>query len=432
VSIVFVPGLGSLNLDPFRDLAGQFHEEHPDIVVDVRMADFVSGTPTLRAMAEGADCFEWYPSFQDAANREAILSLAPFVDADPAFTLDDYFGQVLEPFRWQGQLMGLPADITPYVIEYNKDLLDAVGLDYPAPGWTWEEFLGMAVDLTAGEGETKQYGFVAEFYELNDLLLITERLGARLIDENADPPAFTFNDPATVEAMRWYVGLTTEHEVKPVYITDLNDLLSSTSAMVEREALITEGRVGMWSSSATAAYVFGGQRELNVGVAPLPVRADGRGAGGPLTTSGYFISSETENRQACWQWLTFLNNQPAAVQGLPARRSVAESEAFRQQVGAERAEAYVASISESEEQSAFQILTDEEWLGGAIYWYGQAFGQIVDGEATVEEALDMAQQLAEDYRACVIAGDDFGQAAWQACVQEVDPTLPGFLFATGQ
>ena len=50
----------------------------------------------------------------------------------------------------------------------------------------------------------------------------------------------------------------------------------------------------------------------------------------------------------------------------------------------------------------------------------------------MEEALDAAQQLADDYRACVIAGDDYSDAAAQACVRQVDPTLPAFLFPASE
>jgi multiple sugar transport system substrate-binding protein len=431
-TITFVPGLGSLNLEPFRDLADQFNAEHADVVVDVRMADFVSGTPTLPKIAAVADCFEWYPAFQEAQDREAILSLAPFLDADPSFSTDDYAPGILKEFSWQGQVMGLPADLTPYVIEYNKDLFDAAGVDYPALDWTWDDFLATAVDLSQGEGDARQYGFVAEFYELNDLLLLTERLGARLVDEGADPPALSYDDPATIEAMRWYTGLTTEHDVKPVFVTDLNQLLAASAAMFEREGMITEGRAAMWSSLPTTAAVFGERTGLNVGAAPPPRRTDGTSPSSLLSTSGYFISAQTENRQACWQWITFLSGQPAAVQGLPARLSVAHSDAFRQKVGAEHADAYLASVGDSEQPSAFRLFTEEAWLGGAIYWYGQAFGQVIDGEASVEDALAAAQKLADDYRACVIAAGDFGQETWQACAQETDPTLPSFLFATGQ
>jgi len=179
------------------------------------------------------------------------------------------------------------------------------------------------------------------------------------------------------------------------------------------------------------AALLGGREGINVGVASLPAKP-GFSGGGYTQASGYFISIGAESPQACWQWITFLTGQAAAMHGLPARRSVAESDAYRQQVGAERADAYLTSVGEGEEPSAFQIFAEEEWLGGALFWLGQAYGDVIDGEASVEEALDTAQRMADDYRACVVAAGDFGQQTWQVCVKEIDPTLPDYLFSTSQ
>jgi multiple sugar transport system substrate-binding protein len=428
VTIEFMPGLGSLNLEPYRDLADQFQEANPDLVVELKMIDLTSGTvPDLPTMARTSDCFQWFPGFQDAQVRESILNLEPFLDADPALGKDDFFPQVLKEFTWQGQLMGLPADITPYIIEYNKDLFDAAGVDYPTLDWTPDEFLAAAVATTQGEDETKQYGFVPQMYELNDILVLSGGLGANLVDENADPPAFTYTDPSTVEALRWYAGLTTEHDVKPVLLADITKLAGASSLTLEREAMINEGRAAMWTSTGATAGVYGDRSGLNLGAAPLPAKP-GTAGGSYSGASGYFISAGTENPQACWQWITYLTGQPAAVQGLPARISVAESNEYRQQVGPERADVYLASIGDAEEATVSQLLTEEEWLGGAIYWLGQAYSQVIEGEASVEDALDTAQKLADDYRACVITADDFSQETWQACALEVDHTLPAFLF----
>jgi multiple sugar transport system substrate-binding protein len=431
VTITYVPGIGSLNLEPYRDLAAKFHEENPDIVVDVKMADFLSGPPSLKDMAANSDCFQWFPGFEDPEEREAILSLKPFVDADTSIDLDDYYPQVLEQYMWQGQLMGLPADITPFVFQYNKDLFDAAGQDYPEAGWTWDDFLDIVVAMTQGEGETKQYGYTGEVYELNDLLMITERLGAKFLDQNADPTAFSFDDPDTVEALRWYANLTTEHDVKPVFVTDITKILGASTSYLEREGMIGGGKVAIWPDAPGATAALGDRSELNIGTVSLPARADGDTSGSYLTASGDFISADTDKRQECWAWITFLSGDPAAAQGLPARKSVANSDAYREHAGAERAEAYLASLGDADRPTTFQLFSEEEWLGAAIYWYGQAYGQVVAGEASPEDALDQAQTLADDYRACVIAAEDFGQETWQACAQEVDPTLPGFLFGGG-
>jgi hypothetical protein len=64
-----------------------------------------------------------------------------------------------------------------------------------------------------------------------------------------------------------------------------------------------------------------------------------------------------------------------------------------------------------------------------VYWLGRAYSQVVDGEASVEEALNAAQRMFDDYRACVIVKDAVSdQDEWQACLLEVDPSLPAFLF----
>jgi ABC-type glycerol-3-phosphate transport system substrate-binding protein len=431
VTVTFVPGLGSFNLEPYRALAEQFHAEHPDVVVEVKTLDFTGGTPGLQSMAASSDCFEWFPGLADPENREAILNLTPLVDADRAFTTDDYYPAVLDQFTWQGQLWGLPADITPFVFEYNKELFEAENVEEPVAGWTWDDFLGKAVALTSLDDEDQRYGFVAQVYELNDLLLVTERLGAKLLDSSTEPASFSFNDPDTVAAVRWYAALTTEHEVKPVFLTDLTNLLGASSSYLERQGLIDEGRAGMWTSSTDSILLFGVRKDPNIGVVPMPVRADGGGTGSYLAVSGYFVSAETEARQACWQWITFLNNQPGAVLGLPARRSLAESDAFRQRVGADRAAAYLAAIGDAEQPSALQAFNRDPWLGYAMFWMGQAFGQIVEGEASVEDALDAAQSQAEAYRACLIGKDDFSEESAQTCAKEVDPTLPDYLFASG-
>jgi len=110
---------------------------------------------------------------------------------------------------------------------------------------------------------------------------------------------------------------------------------------------------------------------------------------------------------------------------------VAESEAYRQQVGEERAAAYLASIADLERP--FQVFSEDPWLRGALYWLFQAYGQVLDGEASVEAALNTAQRMADDYRACVMAHDAFShQEGWQACLKEIDPALPDFLVGAGE
>jgi len=434
VTIDFITGATGFDLQPYRDLAQRFHEAHPDIVIEVKIPTFTSATIDIPDIAQDSDCFAWYPSLQDPKNLEAILSLEPFLDADPSFSTSDFYPGLLAQFTEQGQVWGLPAEVGPYVIEYNKDLFDAANVDYPELDWTMDDFLAAAVALTKGDGDTKQYGFVGDAFESNDLVMMIERLGARLVDDSVDPPNTAFEDPATIKAVRWYADLSTRHAVKPVFATDITQAMSA-SAYLDREALISGGRAAMWTKyGAQSSLGLDDQRkEMNIGVVPLPA-GPGAKSGSYLTSSGYFISAETEARQACWQWITFLTGQVDAMQGVPARRSVAESDAYRQKVGAEQAAAYLASVGDASTSSAFQILLGENsWLGISTIWLSTAYGQVLDGKATVESALADAQQMADDYRACVVAHDAVSDQKQQiACAREVDPSLPGILFGTNE
>ncbi len=426
-TISFISGPSSSELQRYRELAKQFHEMHPDLVVEVN-ASPLSDLSDLQGLAHTADCFLGYPSLENPANRAALLALEPLLDAGPSFPIADFYPLVLEQFTRQGQLWGLPAEVMPYVVEYNVDLFDAAGVDHPALDWTTDDFLKLAVTLTQSKGEEKQYGFVPEVYEGNILPLILERLGASPVNRSVTPPALSFNDPATVEAMRWYVDLATAYGVRPVFVTDFDQLTAGSSFDVERQLLIDQGRAAMWTNRELAADLQD-RNGLNVGVAPLPVMP-GSTSGGYLTASGYFISAQVQDPQVCWQWIAFLTGQSEIVRGLPARRSVAESDKYRQQVGDERAAAYLASVAGL--KRPFQIFSDEPWLRGATYWLFQAYGQALVGEASVEEALDTAQGMADNYRDCVTARDAFSdREQWQACLEKTDPTLPDFLLGQG-
>jgi len=429
-TITFITIPNVLGLQPYRDLARQFQETHPDIVVEVSEFNFMDGAFDMKNVAKAADCFQWMHDFYGPENRASILNLNPFLDADPSFTTDDFYPPVLEQFTWQGQLWGLPAEVWPYVIEYNKDLFDAADVDYPILDWTTDDLLELAVALTQGEGRDKQYGFVTGVPEDAVLRLIVERLGARLVNDRVDPPAVSFNDPTTIEAVRWYVGLSTEWGVRPVFDTEEG----SAAAFMEQEALINDGRVAMWTVGAQMTTLFGHYREgvENVGVVPLPAGPDGSSAGSYLEGSGYFISAHTQARDACWKWITFLTGQQALAQGLPARRSVAESAAYRQRVGDEWAAAFRASLSSSERPFASQS-SAEAWLSFSFSWLAQAYEQALTGKASVEEALNAAQKMADDYRACIVIRQAFSdENEWRVCMRQVDPILTDSLFGPGE
>jgi ABC-type glycerol-3-phosphate transport system substrate-binding protein len=264
------------------------------------------------------------------------------------------------------------------------------------------------------------------------LVTIMDRLGANMLDESVDPPRLVLTSPDVVEAFRWYTSLTTQYKVTPDLSGQTTDFGSSAQ---ERQTLINSGRAAMWMGSG-GGFGFGGfggpggrggpggSSDLNTGVAPLPAGPNSAKGSGFQSVDGYFISAQTEAREACWTWITFLTEQPNVISGLPARQSVAESAAYRQQVGAEQADATLASLSSGTHASFFQRISDEgTWLGFASFWLSDAYDRVINGEMTVEESLDAAQEAVDLYRTCVIAKDAFNDPqALRECVSEAGGT----------
>ncbi|MCK4448966.1 MAG: hypothetical protein KAX26_00080, partial [Anaerolineae bacterium] len=125
--------------------------------------------------------------------------------------------------------------------------------------------------------------------------------------------------------------------------------------------------------------------------------------------------------QACWEWINFVSDHSAVVaRGLPARRSVAESPAYRSRIGEETAEALLRTL-EHLDPSLDTVEKENPWLIMLYRWMLEAYDQVLEG-ADVEVALAGAQARAEAFVDCL--GEDItsgDRARYRDCAQEVDP-----------
>jgi ABC-type glycerol-3-phosphate transport system substrate-binding protein len=431
VSIVFTIMGGVDGLTSYRNLAKTFQEQYPDVMIELKTPDFGAGPISLPDLAANSDCLLWYGGIVNEKDRAAVLNLEPFLAADPELGKADFYPQAIDAFSYQGQLWGLPGGINVMLIMYNKALFDQAGIPYPQDNWTMADFLAAAVALTVGDDpETRQYGYVPQEFELDDLTAFVERLGAQFLDDNVDPPQLTFTHPDTVEAMRWFTALTTEFGVKPTFMTNVGTMSANTGRV--RKTLIENGRAAMWSYQGRQSYPEINIDGLDVGVIPLPLGPDGTATmTGAIT--GYFISAGTEHKQACWQWITFLGEQfylGGVDNRLPARHSVAESVMYAQTVGANLAAANLVTVAGQTGLSLnARLNSNARWLAnGALWWRSYAYDQILSNGVPVEEALAAVQAKANAYRDCVITRDALENMNGQrACLSEVDDVVPDFL-----
>ncbi|MBN1138688.1 MAG: extracellular solute-binding protein [Anaerolineae bacterium] len=425
--------VGRFGSQSLTTLINQFQQAHPDIIVETAEPRGFMDT-TLADLAAQYDCFEASPALNDESIA-SVVNVEPFLAADASTRKEDFFPSVLDQFTYQGQVWGLPGSVTVGVVNYNKDLFDAANVPYPTAGWTTSDFLDKAVALTQGEGANKIYGYVPGSFGINDLVLVLDRLGADMLDQSVDPPRLVFTSSNTVEAFRWYTSLATRYKVEP---EEAEDTGQPGGGPPQSQSLIDQGRAAMWIDSGSGMILGGGgggfavmiggregESTLNTGVVPLPTGFDSANGSGFQTVTGYFISANTTKRQACWTWISYLTQQSTVVSGLPARKSVAQSDEYRQRVGAELADAYLASVGSGTRASFFQRLSDaENWLRFATSWLSDAYSRVVSGETTVDEALDAVQERVDAYRNCVIASEAYNDPEkMMQCLGEVGGTI---------
>jgi ABC-type glycerol-3-phosphate transport system substrate-binding protein len=411
----FIPGTNR----ELRDLAQAFQEQHPDIYVDI-MTDRAPGDATdFASLAGTADCFVWWgrPAPQDTAS---VLDLQPLLDADADFDRDDYPAALLSVFEHEGALYGLPTSVSLPTLNYNQTAFEAAGLDAPTAAWTPDDFLLAAEQLDNGaQGANRQYGYVSVGSMTNDLDFFLRRFDAQPVQGTADAPELNFTDPAVIQGAQYYVDLLqnySPHERLTGYRQENN--FSS-----EPFQLLQEGRIGMWFSFSFAFFGPEGPDAFELAVAPPPL-SEGTFSADNLSMYAQFIGANTEHAEACWEWMTFLTEQPALFfrgDAFPARTSVAESPEYLDQARAGAAEVYDAYREQFAEAPADS--GEQRGLYGAdidTFWFYQAIDRALQGE-DLERELQAAQETTQQFVDCVQIEEDAA-----ACATSVDPDYEGF------
>ena len=318
-------------LAAYQALTEAFEGEHPDIDLelihipspsDYRLrlgTDFAAGDPADVVLIN-------YRRYAPFAAMGVLEPLAPYLRSSDVIDDVDFFPEASEPFRWQGQLMCIPQNISSLVVYYNKDLFDDAGLAYPADDWTWDDFLATASELTLdddGDGRTDQYGLGTEASIFRVAPFIWQNGGELVVLGDGDQPILLALDsrPAR-EAIEWFVDLQVEHGVVPDAINE---------AAEPSESRFLNGRTAMFLNSRRGVPTYRRIDGFDWDVAALPRNEQ---AAGILHSDAYCMADATEDKDAAWTFIEFANSPVGQAivarsgRTVPSLIEVAASEAF--------------------------------------------------------------------------------------------------------
>jgi multiple sugar transport system substrate-binding protein len=370
-------------------VASAFSKENPHITVVLKPVRDQRQRLSLYRSDEVVDTFELDPWLFGTLFQEGYLQdLSPFVDEDSAFDVSDFYPSLVDMARPQGAMVAVPAAVDPGVILYNRDLFDRYGVPYPKNGWTWQDFVATALALRDPDAEV--YGFTPQNLDpvylryaphFVDPLYFVYQNGGRIFDNWRAPRHTTFDDPLTVEAIDAYVGLIHEYDVAPTR-SDARKAFSGDDLGI---AGYMQDRVGMMYGGIFSQMPrMGRTKAVNQGVVAPP-----RGAQSVTLCVGtvYGIAAKTDHPEASWQWISYLSKQ-MPVWGMPARRSLAESDAFDEAVG-EQVAATARAAMQSDLVLPFFL---EQRRLEAIGDFYRAVTDACEQVTTPEGALSEAQQ----------------------------------------
>lgn len=414
------------NPSDLRRIARAFREERPDIFVQIRSTDTFTDVVDLPRLAQTADCFAWGQPPQRDADAAALLDLQPLFDADANFPQSDFPAALLEPYRRNGGLYGMPLSVSLRHLAYNRGAFEAAGIAAPRYDWEPADLLAAAQAITEGAGDTKRYGFVS-VGGIQDIFYFVGQFGGRLTTGSGKDLRATFTDPKSVEALQWYLDLDKVHEVMPPIV--LNYKRDDPGRPDMSYEIIQSGRAGMWFDQGYGfigkpADIGGPGPSFEVGLAPLPIGGGGLRSG-DFYSQALYISANAAQPEACWEFMKYITADVTTLQysgGIPARTSVVNSPEYAQVAQPELLELHKA-YEQALQRPGQPGDSLNDVYGGSLdlYWLFQALDRALTGEASLEQGLADAQEKTNTFMECVAGGE-----TPPICALQADPAYNGY------
>lgn len=361
--------------DAERDLAKKFEAANPGttVKIEITVADGLA-TKILTALQSGSP-----PDLIDAQHGWVVpyaqQGLIQPVD-DVIDNKDDYFPAALKYDTWDDKLWGLPYRIELIAMLYNKDMFKAAGLDPEKPPETWDQLIDAAKKLTHDD----QYGFAitggGEFGNtvFRSLPFIWENGGSIISD---DMTKATVNEPAAVDAVKFYTDMLVTHHVSPPS-TLQNDGTANRH-------LFAQGKAAMYQAGQfDLPAVKQENPKINVG-AMMMVHPEGKDPASILGGWSLIIPKDAPNAAGAKKLAKFLSqpdNMAALTYTFPARKSAMDMPQFQDPQ---------LKVFKDMLPYARTLPPHKSWIQ-ITQAYFNGVQSVLSGDAKPQEAMDLAAE----------------------------------------
>ncbi|MEH1999587.1 MAG: ABC transporter substrate-binding protein [Nostoc sp.] len=295
-----------------RQVLQDFEAQHPTIKVKYEViSDQYMDVIKTRLIGEAApDVF-----YLDALEAPFLMSQNVLEPLDayitPEFDLVDFEDTLLDSFKYQNQIYGLPKDYSTLALFYNKKAFAAAGLSSPPA--TWDELRNYSKKLT---GKINRYGF-GEIPELARQAYKIKAFGGQVVDQNGYA---TFASAAGLQGLELVVDQY-QKDRSSAQKSDVGTNSGSEMFGQSKVAMVIEGN---WA----IPYLTETFPQLEFATAQLPTINGKKGT--MVFTVAYVMNNLAQHKAEAWELIAYLTGKEGMQKwtgtgfALPTRKSVAK------------------------------------------------------------------------------------------------------------
>jgi multiple sugar transport system substrate-binding protein len=341
-----------------------------------------------------------YRNFGQYAARGALAPVAPYLESSEAISAANYAHVSMDAFKFRGDQVCMPQNVSSLVVYYNADLFTANDVPLPQASWTWDEFVAAAEALTQdtdGDGEIDLFGVVVEPV-MYRMVSFVWSAGGEVVDDLDNPTTLTLDTPEALDGLEKFISLgVSGHNVVP----------SEAEVAAEDDGTrFMRGGAAMFLQSRREVPTLREIEDFTWDVAPLPVIEE---AATVLHSDAFCMAEAGEDKDAVWSFVEYAAGEEGqrilAETGriVPALGSVAQSDVFLHGVPIARDDA--TSTAETLPPASSQVFLDNvavmHRLPSISTWpevedafnaeFDRAFYEPIDLPAAVAEAIANSQ-----------------------------------------
>lgn len=285
-------------------MANEFHAKNPSITVKLQVSDWENYWTQLDAAASGGalpDTFWMHSNYiYKYATNGMLMDLGNDIKSSSNVDMSKFPTGLVNIYKINGKQYCIPKDYDTIALWYNKTMFDKAGVKYPDESWTWTDLANAAKKLTVKNagGKTTQYGILAPMRDQEGFYNFIYQNGGTVLKEANGKKTSGYDDPKTVDAMKFYTGLVKDGYSQQEYgdAERAQDIENGLDAM---------GFFGSWNLSGFESNDY---MKKNFDCAVLPKGPTGTQAS-IYNGLGEAIAYNTKHPDAAWKWVEYLSSK---------------------------------------------------------------------------------------------------------------------------